>query len=136
MEEFGLTGNLERDRCEFIKRLDISNSKIFYISRNKISNLSRVENIKFKRLENFYSFRNNITDINEILKIQDRENLKIIDLRENKINNFNELINIISFFPKLERLNIRNNTEINEAQIKEMKNKLKEKYKRELDILF
>jgi len=70
------------------------------------------------------------------LKIQYKENLKLIDLRENKINNFNELINIISYFQKLERLNIRNNTEINEAQIKEMKNKLKEKYKRELDILF
>ena len=58
LEEFGLTGNLEGDRCQFIKRLDISNLKIFYISRNKIDNLSYIENIKFKRLENFYSFRN------------------------------------------------------------------------------
>ena len=50
MEEFGMTGNLEGDKCNFIKRLDISNLKVFYISRNKIDNLSYIENIKFKRL--------------------------------------------------------------------------------------
>ena len=29
MEEFGITGNLIGKKCEFIKRLDIANLKIF-----------------------------------------------------------------------------------------------------------
>ena len=96
LEEFGMTGNLEGNKCNFIKKLDISNLKIYYISRNNIDNLSYIENIKFKRLEKFYCMGNNISDINEIKKIQGKENLKWIDLRGNKIKNFDKLIDIIS----------------------------------------
>ena len=39
LEEFGITGNLEGENVEFIKRLGIENLKILYISRNNISNL-------------------------------------------------------------------------------------------------
>ena len=63
-----MTGNLEGDKCNFFKRLDISNLKVFYISRNNIDNLNYIENIKFKRLEKFYSMGNNITDIKKIMK--------------------------------------------------------------------
>ena len=31
MEEFGMTGNLEEEKCAFIKRLDISNLKYFIL---------------------------------------------------------------------------------------------------------
>ena len=135
LEEFGMTGNLEGDKCNFIKRLDISNLKIYYISRNNIDNLSYIENIKFKRLEKFFSMKNNISDIKEIMKIQGKENLKLIDLRGNQIKNFNELIDIISEFPKLERLVVKNNKDIKETQVIEMKKKIKEKYNFELEIV-
>ena len=127
LEEFGMTGNLEGDKCNFIKRLDISNLIIFYISRNNIDNLSYIENIKFKRLEEFYSMRNNITDIKEIKKIKGKEKLKLIDLRGNQINNFNELIDIIPEFKNLKKLVIKNNKYINETQIIDMKKLIKEK---------
>ena len=130
-----MTGNLEGDKCNFIKRLDISNLKIYYISRNNIDNLSYIENIKFKRLEKFFSMKNNISDIKEIMKIKGKENLKLIDLRGNKIKNFNELIDIISEFPKLERLVVKNNKDIKETQVIEMKKKIKEKYNFELEIV-
>ena len=130
-----MTGNLEGDKCNFIKRLDISNLKIYYISRNNIDNLSYIENIKFKRLEKFFSMKNNISDIKEIMKIKGKENLKLIDLRGNQIKNFNELIDIISEFPKLERLVVKNNKDIKETQVIEMKKKIKEKYNFELEIV-
>ena len=130
-----MTGNLEGDKCNFFKKLDISNLKVFYISRNNIDNLNYIENIKFKRLEKFYSMGNNITDIKEIMKIQGKENIKIIDLRGNKINNFHELINIVSFFPNLERFVVRKNEEINKALVNEIKNKIKEKYGLEFEIV-
>ena len=78
---------------------------------------------------------NNISDINEIKKIKGKENLKWIDLRGNKIKNFNELIDIISEFPKLERLVVKNNKDIKETQVIEMKKKIKEKYNFELEIV-
>ena len=127
LEEFGMTGNLEGNKCNFIKRLDISNLIIFYISRNNIDNLSYIENIKFKRLEEFYSMRNNITDIKEIKKIKGKEKLKLIDLRGNQINNFNKLIDIIDEFKNLKKLVVKNNKYINETQIIDMKKLIKEK---------
>ena len=45
------------------------------------------------------------------------------------------LIDIISEFPKLERFVVRNNKDIEEIQVKEMKNKIKERYGRELEIV-
>ena len=69
------------------------------------------------------------------MKIQGKENLKSIDLRDNNINNFKELINIIDKFPNLERIVVSGNKGINEAQVKKMKNQIKKIHGRELDII-
>ena len=47
LEEFGITGNFEGEDINFVKRLGIGNLKIFYMSRNKISNLKSLQNINF-----------------------------------------------------------------------------------------
>ena len=45
----GLTENFTGENAEFIQKLDIANLKLFYFSRNKISNLKYIKHIKFKR---------------------------------------------------------------------------------------
>ena len=116
-----------------IKRLEIIYLKKFYISRNKIDNLKCLENIKFIRLEEFWAISNLIKDIKQLMYINGKENLKKINLKENQINNFDELIDIIQYFPKLNELILINNN-IPESKAIEMEKKIKEIFNRELKI--
>jgi hypothetical protein len=135
LEEFGLTGNFEGDNyIILVKRLRICNVKIFYISRNKLTNLNFLENIKFLRLDEFWAISNNITNIKEIEKINNKENLRIINLKQNNIQNFNELLDIIDQFPNLEILNLSGNPKIGKKEADEMMDKIKEKFQIDLKI--
>ena len=134
MEEFGMTSNFEGEEAKFIKKLGIENLKIFYFSKNQLKTLKYLENIKFKRLEEFWSTKNNLTDIKELKYLHNKENLKIVNLKENKICNFNELFDIIHLFPKIEKLNLKGNN-IEESDALLMKKRIKEKYCLEFEII-
>ena len=134
LEIIGLTGNFTGENAEFVKKLDLENLKSFFFSRNKINNLKYIKNIKFKRLEEFWAICNEITDIKEIMNIQNKENIKIINLKNNNIKNFGELFDIIEYFPKLEDLTLIGNF-INKSEVIDMKKKIKEKYKRKINIV-
>ena len=134
LEEFGITGNFEGEDINFVKRLGIGNLKIFYMSRNKISNLKSLQNINFLRLGEFWAISNNITDIKEIMNINNKENLWKINLKQNKINNFKELLDIIDYFPNLRILNLTGNDGIGVEEADEMKRKIKEKLEKDLII--
>ena len=135
LEEFGLTGNFNGENVEFIEKLGIDNLKTFYFSRNKITNLKYLKNIKFKRLERFWSISNELNDIKEIMNINNKESLKFINLRENKIKNLKELLDMISHFPKLEKLILSDNEDIKEKEVEETMKSIKEKYNRDLSII-
>ena len=134
LEEFGLTGNFEGENINFVKRLGIENLKIFYISRNKITNLQCLKEINFLRLSEFWAISNNITDIKEIMNIRNKKDLWKINLKQNTIKNFNELINIIQYFPNLKILNLTGNDEIRKEEADEMEKKIKEKFQIDLHI--
>ena len=134
LEEFGLTGNFDGGNINFVKRLEIENLKIFYISRNNITNLQCLKEINFLRLEEFWAISNNITDIKEIMNIGNKKNLWKINLKQNKINNFSELFNIIKYFPKLKILNLTGNDEIKKEEVDEMEKKIKAKFQIDLHI--
>ena len=68
------------------------------------------------------------------MNIQNKDNLQIINLKENSISNFNELIDIIKDFPKLEELNVSYNG-IKKEEVEEMKIRIKEKYNRNVNII-
>jgi len=95
--------------------------------------LKYLKKFKFKRLGKIWAITNEITDIKEIMNINSKENLKIINLKQNKINNFKELFNIIGDFPILEKIVLIDNN-ISEKEVMEMKKRIKEKYKRDLNI--
>ena len=133
-EEFGLTGNFEGENINFVKRLGIENLKTFYISRNKITNLKCLQGINFLRLDEFWAISNNITDIKEIMNIKNKENLWKINLKQNDIQNFYELFNIIKYFPNLQILNLTDNKKIGKEEVDEMKKKIKKEFQKDLDV--
>ena len=134
LEEFGITGNFEGEDINFVKRLGIGNLKIFYMSRNKITNLKSLQNINFLRLGEFWAISNDMTDIKEIMNINNKENLWKINLKQNKIGNFKELFDIIYYFPNLKILNLTGNDGIGVEEADEMKRKIKEKFGKDLII--
>ena len=69
------------------------------------------------------------------MNINNKESLKFINLRENKIKNLKELLDMISHFPKLEKLILSDNEDIKEKEVEEMMKNIKEKYNRDLSII-
>ena len=109
LNEFGITGNLTDETINFILKLRIEKIKILYISRNKLSSLSILKNIKFENLEEFWASFNNIKDLKEIENLQSKETIKIINLKKNKISDISNICEIIKLFPNLKTLNLENN---------------------------
>ena len=69
------------------------------------------------------------------MNINNKESLKFINLRENKIKNLKELLDMINHFPKLEKLILSDNEDIKEKEVEEMMKNIKEKYNRDLSII-
>ena len=134
LEEFGFTGNINGVTNYMMVRLGIKNLKILYISRNKLTNLNCMKKIEFENLEEFWAISNGITDIKEIMKINKKGNLLKINLKQNKINNFSELIDIIKYFPKLQQIGLVDNY-IKEEEAEDIQKIIKEKYNMDLKIV-
>ena len=132
VEEFGITGNFEGN-ADFVKRLNIENLKIFYISRNQIPDLKCLKNINFRRLDEFWAISNKITDIKEIMNIQGKENIWKINLKQNKISNFQELFQIVNNFPNLKELGLVDNG-ITQEEAEDMTKRIKIEYDMDLYI--
>ena len=81
-------------------------------------------------LVSFWARENNLTDYNDILKLKYKDKLKRINLKENNIDNIDNLLEFISNFPKLRLLILANNkinldNPKNKQIIKDIKNKYK-----------
>ena len=67
-----------------------------------------------------------LTNIEEINYLKNKETIKVIVLKQNNIKNIEKLVDIISSFPKLEFIDLRDN-EIPNNEIKTVLSKIKEK---------
>lgn len=133
LEEFGITGNF-KGNTDFVKQLNIENLKIFYISRNQISDLKCPTNIMFVRLDEFWAISNNITDIKEITNIQGKEKIRKINLKQNKISNLQDLFEIVHYFPSLKELVLVDNG-ISQKEAHDMARRINIEYNMDLIII-
>ena len=109
LREFGITGNLTQETSDFITKLKIEKIKTLYISRNKFTSLSFLENIKFENLKEIWPSFNEIKDWKEIKYIQSKETITKINFKANKISNIDDILEITKFFPSLKELILENN---------------------------
>ena len=113
IEKLGLTNLFDQKTVEFILNQGIENIKVLYIGSYGFSSFKIFENIVFNKLEALWARGNEdkgyIEDIKEINYINGKENIKIINLKQNKIKNIKELEKIIPSFPNLKLLNIEDN---------------------------
>ena len=105
----GITGNFTDETIHFTKNLILSNLEILYVSRNHLSSLDFLKNICCKNLFKLWAIENNLTDFNDILKLEYKDNIQIINLEENNISKVDNLSEFISKFPGLKELNLSSN---------------------------
>ena len=122
-----------------VNNLNIENIKKLYVTGNYFCSLKPFENIEFNQLEEFFmkgdKNKGYLTDIKEINFLQGKANIEKIVLKQNKINNVEELVNIISNFPKLKILNLEDN-HIEKEKIEKVLEQLKEKGFKDLNIVY
>lgn len=124
-----MTNSFTKETNNFIfNNLNIENVKILFIYANGFTSLEQLKQVEFKRLEDFW-FRGNInkgyiTDIKEINHLKGKEKIKKLILKENKINNIEELVKIVPSFPNLQLINLEDNP-IDADKIEEVLGKIK-----------
>ena len=130
LKEIGITGNFSDETSHFIPNLNFLDLEILYISRNNLSSLKFLDKVNCPNLIEFWAINNNLNDYHDILKLPSKKKIKKINLKGNKINNINDLMKFISFFPNLKELILINN-EINldEPNNKKIIENIKNEYK-------
>ena len=104
----GLTcGIFDKYTIKNIKCFDFSNLKIIYLSKCDFDSLDFVKYLELPSIEELYI---NITFINEFYPLIKYKSLKIIEMRENFIENIDELESFIKNLPKLKQFNILKNS--------------------------
>ena len=129
LSNLGITGNFTDETIFFSTKLILTNLETLYVSRNNLSSLDFLKKIKCKKLFKLWAIQNKLIDYNDILKLEYKDNIQIINLEQNKINNIDNLFEFISNFPSLTSLNLSTN-EINLDDIKNKAiiEKIKETY--------
>ena len=128
LKKIGVTGNFTDKTINFLSNLKFLKLEKLYISRNNLSSLSFLKNIFCENLVSLWAINNNLTDYNDILNLPFKDKIKKINLKNNKINNIDNLLKFVKDFPKLKELVLINNpidleSPINKKIIKEIKKK-------------
>ena len=112
LKTIGLTcGIFDDNTIKYIKNFDFSNLKIIYLSKCNFHSLDFIKYLELPCIEEFYI---NITFIKEFYPLIKYRNLKIIEMRENFIENIDKLESFIENLPKLMQFNIlKNNINMN-----------------------
>ena len=130
LKRIGLTENFINGNIYFILNMKLTGLKFIYLNKNNLSSLSFLKDMDWPNLVSFWARENNLTDYNDILKLKYKDKLKRINLKENNIENIDNLLEFISNFPKL-RLLILGNNKINldSPKNKQIIEDIKKKYK-------
>lgn len=107
LEELGLSENFDEKTNNFIKKIKIHNLKMLYISTNFYKSLKDIKNIHFNRLQSFWAPYNKLTDMKELLFIENKEEITEINLRGNNITKIDE--KVLGLFKNLKSLNLEDN---------------------------
>ena len=128
LKKIGLTGNFSDKTIDFMSNLKFSNLQIMYISRNNLTSLKFLKNVHCENLVSFWAINNKLTNYNDILELPFKEEIEKINLKGNKINNIDNLLDFIKHFPKLKELILKDNPiNIKNPHYKKIINEVKNK---------
>ena len=89
--------------------MKLQNLEYIYLNKNNLSSLSFLKDMDWPNLVSFWARENYLTNYNDILNLKYKDKIKRINLKDNNIENIDNLIEFISKFPKLKLLILVNN---------------------------
>ena len=104
-----LTDNFTNENINFISNFKLQNLEYIYLNKNNLSSLSFLKDMDWPNLVSFWARENYLTNYNDILNLKYKDKIKRINLKDNNIENIDNLIEFISKFPKLKLLILVNN---------------------------
>ena len=119
LKSIGLScGLFGENTISYLKNFNFKNLEKIFLSRNNIYSLSFVKNLELPNIKEFYI---NSTYIKEFYSLVKYETLEKIGLRENYINNIDNLESFIKKLPKLKYIGLeRNDIDMNEEKNKKI----------------
>lgn len=99
-------GVMSDDSIEILSKMKLYNLKILHLNNNKLSSLSSIKEIESEKLEEIYINNNELETFEELVKFT---TLTKVEIRNNKINNLNNLEDFINKLPKLKKINLKGN---------------------------
>ena len=105
----GLTRGIFSDESiDLISKFKFQNLQLLYLSCNNLSTLSFIDklNCKIENLEEIWLVSNNLTEFYPLIKFK---NLKKINLKGNRINNIEKLVDFVKHFAQLKLINFEEN---------------------------
>ena len=125
LEELGLSENFDEKTNNFIKKIKLHNLIMLYISANAYKSLEDLKDMHFNRLQSFWAPYNKLTDMKELLSLENKEEITEINLRGNNITKIDE--KVLDLFKNLKSLNLEDNEKMiyqNKDIIKKYENKI------------
>ena len=120
-------GVMSDDSIEILSKMKLCNLKILHLNNNKLSSLSSIKEIESEKLEEIYINNNELETFEELVKFK---TLTKIEIRNNKINNFNNFEDFFYKLPELKKINLKGNRINNKDERNSEKLiSLKEKFK-------
>jgi Leucine-rich repeat (LRR) protein len=84
----------------------LTNLEIIYLQENNLTSLNFVENLELPFIKEFWLYNNLLTDFMPLKKYK---TLERIEMKNNKVNNLEELDTFIKYLPKLKKFNLIGN---------------------------
>ena len=99
-------GVFSEETIQKLSNFKFDNLKILYLNGNNIHSLECIEELQFDKLEEIWFMNNYIETFSQLTKFK---NLKIINLKKNKIKDISRLDTFVKELPKLRKIIISNN---------------------------
>ena len=109
LERIGLTGDFSDETIHFIEFLLFKDLIVLYLNGCNLTSLKFSNKISCPNLKSFWAINNNLTDYNDLKQLKYKENITNINLKGNKIKNIDNILDFISNFPSLKRINLSEN---------------------------
>lgn len=107
INEMGLSiGVFSEESIKRLSKFKLDNLSILYLNGNNIRSLEFLKDVRCDKLEEIWLMNNYIEDFSQLVKFK---NLKIINLKDNKIKDISKLDEFVKEFTELKRIIISKN---------------------------
>ena len=96
----------DQDSIKFLHFFDFKLLEIIYLQGNNLNSLNFVEDLDLPSIKEFWLSNNQLTEFEPLKKFK---TLEVIEMKNNKVSDIEELDTFIKYLPKIKRINLIGN---------------------------